>query len=82
VQVHQAPTPHRRPDSESARRNQGDLPHGHGSIRLRGTWDIGPETRSTKTIYVDSVPYTVNKSQLIERIAEVVMSRSCRSCST
>ena len=48
---------------------------GSGSIRLRGTWDIGPETRSTKTIYVDSVPYTVNKAQLVERIAEVVLSR-------
>jgi DNA gyrase subunit A len=42
---------------------------------LRGTWDIGPETRSTKTIYVESVPYTVNKSQLIERIAEIVIGR-------
>src|SRR5579864_1746690 len=48
---------------------------GSGSIRLRGTWDIGPETRSTKTIYIDSVPYTVNKSQLIERIAEIVIGR-------
>ena len=48
---------------------------GSGAIRLRGTWDIGPETRSTKTIYVDSIPYTVNKSQLVERIAEVVLSR-------
>jgi len=48
---------------------------GSGSIRLRGTWDLGPETRSTKTIYVDSVPYTVNKAQLVERIAEVVLSR-------
>src|SRR5579872_4079313 len=37
---------------------------GSGSIRLRGTWDMGPETRSTKTIYIDSVPYTVNKAQL------------------
>jgi len=48
---------------------------GAGSIRLRGTWDIGPETRSTKTIYIDSIPYTVNKAQLVERIAEVVLSR-------
>ena len=30
---------------------------GSGSIRLRGTWDLGPETRSTKTIYIDSIPY-------------------------
>src|SRR5437588_5231911 len=48
---------------------------GSGSIRLRGTWDIGPETRSTKTIYIDSIPYTVNKAQLVERIAEVVIAR-------
>src|SRR5262249_39477924 len=48
---------------------------GAGSLRLRGTWDIGTETRSTKTIYIDSVPYTVNKAQLVERIAEVVLSR-------
>jgi DNA gyrase subunit A len=48
---------------------------GTGSIRLRGTWDIGPETRSTKTIYIESVPYTVNKAQLVERIAEIVIGR-------
>ena len=48
---------------------------GSGSIRLRGTWDIGPETRSTKTIYIESIPYTVNKAQLVERIADVVISR-------
>ena len=48
---------------------------GSGSIRLRGTWDVGPETRSTKTIYIDSVPYTVNKSQLVEQIANVVIAR-------
>jgi DNA gyrase subunit A len=48
---------------------------GSGTVRLRGTWDIGPETRSTKTIYIDSIPYTVNKAQLVERIADVVLSR-------
>jgi DNA gyrase subunit A len=48
---------------------------GSGSIRLRATWDIGDETRSTKTVFVDSVPYTVNKSQLVEQIAEVVLGR-------
>src|SRR3954469_7592555 len=48
---------------------------GSGSIRLRGTWDIGPDTRSTKTIYIDSVPYTVNKAQLVEQIANVVIAR-------
>jgi len=48
---------------------------GSGTLRLRGTWDIGPETRSTKTIYIESVPYMVNKAQLVERIGEIVLSR-------
>jgi DNA gyrase subunit A len=48
---------------------------GSGTIRLRGTWDEGPETRSTKTIHIDSIPYTVDKAQLVQRIAEVVISR-------
>ena len=48
---------------------------GAGSIRLRGTWDIGPESRTTKTVFVESVPYTVNKAQLVERIGEIVLSR-------
>jgi DNA gyrase subunit A len=48
---------------------------GSGSIRLRGTWQTGPETRSTKTVYIDSIPYTVNKAQLVERIADIVIAR-------
>ena len=48
---------------------------GSGSIRLRGTWDTGPITRSSQTIYVTSIPYMVNKAQLIERIAEVILAR-------
>jgi len=48
---------------------------GSGAIRLRGTWEEGPTSRSSKTIYITSVPYTVNKAALIERIAEVALSR-------
>jgi DNA gyrase subunit A len=48
---------------------------GSGSIRLRSTWSEGPTTRGSKTIYITSIPYTVNKSQLVERVAEVVVSR-------
>ena len=48
---------------------------GSGAVRLRATWEEGPVTRSGKTIYVTSVPYTVNKATLIERIAEVALSR-------
>jgi DNA gyrase subunit A len=48
---------------------------GSGAIRLRGTWEEGPVTRGTKTIYITSVPYTVNNATLVERIADVAVSR-------
>ena len=48
---------------------------GAGSIRLRGTWTDGEETRTTKTVYITSIPYTVNKAQLVERIADVIVGR-------
>jgi len=48
---------------------------GSGTVRLRATWEEGPETRGSKTIYVTSIPYTVNKAALVERIADVVLSR-------
>ena len=48
---------------------------GSGAIRLRATWEMGPESRTAKTIYITSVPYTANKSTLVERIADVALSR-------
>jgi DNA gyrase subunit A len=48
---------------------------GSGTIRLRATWEEGPSTRAAQTIYVTSIPYAVNKSMLVERIADVVLSR-------
>ena len=48
---------------------------GSGAVRLRATWEEGPVTRAGKTIYITSVPYTVNKGTLVERIAEVALSR-------
>jgi len=48
---------------------------GSGAVRLRATWEEGPTTRTGKTIFITSVPYTVNKSTLVERIADVALSR-------
>ncbi len=48
---------------------------GTGSIRIRATAEAGPLTRGGKVLYVTSIPYGVNKSLLVERIAEVVLSR-------
>jgi DNA gyrase subunit A len=48
---------------------------GSGVIRLRATWEPGPPVRGGKTVHVTSVPYMVNKAQLVERIGEIALSR-------
>ena len=48
---------------------------GSGTIRIRATWQEGPSSRSGKTVFVTSVPYAVNKATLVERIAEIALSR-------
>ena len=48
---------------------------GSGTVRLRSTWEEGPTTRGSQTIYITSIPYAVNKAALVERIAEVVLAR-------
>jgi DNA gyrase subunit A len=48
---------------------------GSGTVRMRATWQKGPDSRSGQTIYITSVPYTQNKAVLVERIAEVALSR-------
>ena len=48
---------------------------GSGTVRVRATWEPGGRRRSSKIVHVTSVPYGVNKAQLVERIAEVVVGR-------
>ena len=48
---------------------------GQGAIRMRATYERGAATRSTQTVYVTSVPYGVNKAELVEAIGEVVTNR-------
>ena len=48
---------------------------GQGAIRVRGTWRLAKESRSSKTIEITSIPYAVNKATLVERLAEIVLSR-------
>ena len=48
---------------------------GSGAIRVRATWEPGRTTRGSRTLYVTSIPYAVNKAQLVERIAEVILAR-------
>jgi DNA gyrase subunit A len=48
---------------------------GQGTIRLRATWEMGPITRSGKTIYITSVPYGLDKAALVLQIGDVVLGR-------
>src|SRR6266511_1555323 len=48
---------------------------GQGTIRIRATWEKGVAARSGKLIYVTSIPYGVNKAQLVEAIGEIILSR-------
>ena len=48
---------------------------GSGSVRLRATWEAGPVGRSEKTVYVTSIPYTVDKSALCNQIGDIITAR-------
>jgi DNA gyrase subunit A len=48
---------------------------GQGTLRIRGTWETGPASRGGKIVYITSIPYGVDKSQLVGQIGEVVLSR-------
>ncbi len=48
---------------------------GSGTIRLRATWETASVSRSGRTVFITSIPYATNKAALVERIADVVLSR-------
>ncbi len=48
---------------------------GQGTIKLRGEWKVESLPRGKRQIVITSLPYTVNKAQLVEKIAEFVSSR-------
>jgi DNA gyrase subunit A len=48
---------------------------GAGTVRLRATWEEGPSSRGGQKVLITSIPYSTNKAALVERIADVVLSR-------
>lgn len=48
---------------------------GQGPVKVRGTWEPIGKHRSVQTIAITSIPYAVNKTTLVERIAEIIESR-------
>jgi DNA gyrase subunit A len=48
---------------------------GQGAIRLRARWKEEQGARGKRFIVVSEIPYTVNKSQLVEAIAALIIGR-------
>ena len=48
---------------------------GSGTIRLRATWETSSVSRGGRKVLITSIPYATNKAALVERIADVVLSR-------
>ncbi len=48
---------------------------GRGALRLRATWEVEQLPRGVWQIVVREIPYQVQKSKLIERIAELIQTR-------
>src|SRR5258705_1206436 len=48
---------------------------GAGTVRVRARWEEGTAGRGGRMLYVTSIPYSVNKAALVERIADVVLTR-------
>ncbi len=51
---------------------------GHGSIKVRATFEIETQSRGRTQLIVTSVPYSVNKARVIERIAQLIRDKKLR----
>ena len=50
---------------------------GRGSLRLRGRWHKEDLPRGAWQLVVTEIPYQVQKSRLIERIAQLILTKVC-----
>jgi len=49
--------------------------NGHGSLRLRGEWNVEEEGRGGAQIVITSIPYGVERRVIVEKIAEVIIQK-------
>lgn len=49
--------------------------NGQGSLKLRGEWKAEEGKRGVSKIVIHSIPYGVERSSVIEKIAEIIISR-------
>lgn len=60
----------------NTRKEIGDMyKSGKGTIRMRGEWEEQDLPRGKKAIIISSIPYAVNKAQLVERIADLIIQK-------
>ena len=48
---------------------------GSGAIKMRGEWKLEDLPRGKQQIILTSIPYGVNKSKMIEKIAEIIIAK-------
>jgi len=48
---------------------------GSGAVKMRGEWKTEDLARGKKSIIITAIPYGVNKSKLIEKIAEIIIGK-------
>lgn len=48
---------------------------GRGSIKIRGEWETEELPRGKQAIIITSIPYGVNKAQLVEKIGDLIINR-------
>lgn len=48
---------------------------GRGMIRMRGDWEVEEQNRGKKIIVITSIPYALDKSQLVEKIAGLIIAK-------
>ncbi len=54
---------------------QSAYEQGLGSLRVRGEWVIESLPKGKQQIVITSIPYGINKSKLIEKIAEIIIAK-------
>ncbi len=48
---------------------------GRGAVRMRGDWEVEEHLKGRQAIVITTVPYGINKSQLVEKIGELVIEK-------
>jgi len=48
---------------------------GSGAVKMRGEWTAEDLARGKKNIIITAIPYGVNKSKMIEKIAEIIIGK-------